>query len=333
MMATPRTVVLGRTDSIGDVMLTLPAAGMLKHLLPGVRVVFVGRRYTLPVLRQCAHVDLAVAREELCDDHGRPVPAHIHALEADAWVHVFPDRVLAAAVKAAGVPTRIGTSHRWWHWTTCNRRVAFSRKRSDLHEAQLNLQLLRPLGLRAIPGLTELAAASGFNAPPPDDVVRTLLTPGKEHVVVHPHSKGSAVEWGLDRFSALIHVLPPERYQVVVTGTAEEAGRYRGHLPLHLPHVTDAGGALSLHQLMALIGQSHALVAASTGPLHIAAACGIRAIGLYADRRPIHPGRWGPLGPNAMALVAADTKGAEDPLACIQAITVDQVLAALGAVR
>ena len=67
--------------------------------------------------------------------------------------------------------------------------------------------------------------------------------------------------------------------------------------------MTDAGGLLSLDQLMMLIGASDALVAASTGPLHIAAASGIRAIGLFSMRRPIHPGRWAPIGRDAHALV------------------------------
>ena len=70
-----------------------------------------------------------------------------------------------------------------------------------------------------------------------------------------------------------------------------------------LPHVTDATGLLDLRQLIMLIGACDALVAASTGPLHVAAACGIRAIGLYSPRRPIHPGRWAPIGRDAHALV------------------------------
>jgi ADP-heptose:LPS heptosyltransferase len=44
------------------------------------------------------------------------------------------------------------------------------------------------------------------------------------------------------------------------------------------------------------------LVAASTGPLHIASAVGIHAIGLYPSKRPMHPGRWMPLGGNASYL-------------------------------
>ena len=45
------------------------------------------------------------------------------------------------------------------------------------------------------------------------------------------------------------------------------------------------------------------MIAASTGPLHIAAALGKKAIGLFAPMRPIHPGRWKPIGKQANYLV------------------------------
>ena len=44
-------------------------------------------------------------------------------------------------------------------------------------------------------------------------------------------------------------------------------------------------------------------MAASTGPLHIAAALGKVAVGLYAPMHPIHPGRWAPIGEKAGYLV------------------------------
>jgi ADP-heptose:LPS heptosyltransferase len=87
-----------------------------------------------------------------------------------------------------------------------------------------------------------------------------------------------------------------------------------GKLPFDLPHVHNLTGKMSLDELIAFIGAADVLVAASTGPLHIAAACGIQAIGLYADRRPIHPGRWAPLGPKAVAITYDKPilKGEED---------------------
>ena len=45
------------------------------------------------------------------------------------------------------------------------------------------------------------------------------------------------------------------------------------------------------------------MIAASTGPLHVAAALGKKAIGIYSPKRPIHPGRWMPLGNQAKYIV------------------------------
>ena len=298
-MKPPRTIVLSRTDSIGDVVLTLPMAGLIKQQIHGVRIIFIGRRYTLPVLHACTHVDEAVALEDLGSD---PIGT-MRSWNADAIVHAFPHRYVARWAKRAGIRQRIGTSHRWWHWTTCNERVAFSRRRSELHEAQLNVKLLTPLGIHRIPSLEELAALAALSAPAPDASVQALLRTDRRNVILHPGSRGSAVEWGLENFSSLIRRLDPQQFQCIITGTAVEAEGYRRALPIDLPHVTDAGGALTLEQLIALIGASDALVAASTGPLHITAALGKRAIGIYSSRRPIHPGRWAPIGTNAHALV------------------------------
>ena len=329
-MQAPEHLVLSRPDSIGDVMLTLPMASLLKQRFPGLRITFIGRSYTAPVLRHCAHVDEVLTLEDL--QAGDPV-ARLKALNADTLVHVFPHREVARWAKSAGIPVRIGTGHRWWHWTTCTHRVSFSRRKSDLHEAQLNFRLLDPLGFGRMPSVEALGRSYGFTPGVPDEAVRSFLREGRRTVLLHPGSRGSAVEWGLPNFARLIDLLDPERYQVVVTGTKDEQVGYAAHLPLDLPHVHDAGGKLDLDRLIALIGASDALVAASTGPLHIAAACGKLAIGLFAPRRPIHPGRWAPLGPDAHALVHdpdCPVCAAGKPCDCITRIAPERVADLLG---
>jgi heptosyltransferase-3 len=64
------------------------------------------------------------------------------------------------------------------------------------------------------------------------------------------------------------------------------------------PEVINLTGKLSLQQFIAFINHCDVLIAASTGPLHIASALGKKAIGLFAPMRPIHPGRWKPIGVN-----------------------------------
>ncbi len=95
-----------------------------------------------------------------------------------------------------------------------------------------------------------------------------------------------------------------------------------------LPHVVDLTGKVSLAELVAVISHADGLVACSTGPLHIAAAMGKRTVGIYPPIRPMHPGRWGPVGPRASYLVlnkdCSDCRKSGD-CACIRAIGVGEV--------
>lgn len=326
-MKAPRHIVLSRADGIGDVVLSLPLAGLLTARYPGVRITWIGKAYTAPVLACCSHVDRVLTLEEL--QASQDPAGLLRSLGADAIVHVFPRRDVAAWACKAGIPLRIGTGHRWWHWTTCNVRPMFSRRKSELHEAQLNQKLLAPFGLDTPLSLPELAAQTAYLPTAPDTQVKALIPEDRRVVLLHPGSRGSAVEWGIERFVALARLLDPQRYRVYFTGSEAEGTQFRSALPMDLAHVQDLSGKLDLQQLIALIGKAHALVAASTGPLHLAAASGIRAIGLYAPRRPIHPGRWAPIGPQAHALVhdpACAVCAAGQPCACVTRIAPERVL-------
>ena len=123
----------------------------------------------------------------------------------------------------------------------------------------------------------------------------------KKNVILHPKSKGSAVEWGVDNFIGLAKELDPEKFELFFTGTEAEAEFFRSKLP-ELPNVHDLSGKLTLDELIAFISTADALVAASTGPLHIAGVCGIRTIGLFSTVKPIHAGRWKPLGTKTIIL-------------------------------
>ena len=95
------------------------------------------------------------------------------------------------------------------------------------------------------------------------------------------------------------------------------------------PEAVNLTGKLSLQQFIAFISHCDALIAASTGPLHIASALGKKAIGLFSPMRPIHPGRWKPIGVNAHYLVldkeCTDCKKNKD-CHCIREIPTTEVI-------
>lgn len=322
-MEYPKSVLISRTDSIGDVMLTLPLATILKKHFPEMRIGFLGRKYTEAVIAGCTAVDEFVELDNFLssDDAGQ---------KWQAMVHVFPRREIAWKARNAGIRWRIGTTNRAYHWLTCNKLVKLSRRHSSLHEAQLNAALLRPFGIVAQRGKETFGNLYSFVAKPLPDHLRQLLAPGKRHVILHPKSQGSAREWGLDNFAALAQMLPQERFQVFVSGTAAER-KLMDDLFEKLPAglVTDITGVMTLEEFISFIDACDALVAASTGPLHIAAALGKLAIGLYPAIRPMHAGRWGPLGPRAVALSlekeCVACVDAPEACHCIRSVSVAEV--------
>jgi heptosyltransferase-3 len=330
------TFLVSRTDAIGDVVLTLPVCGRLKELFPGCRVVLIGRTYTAPIAAACPWVDEFVNFDEL---HKLPEARQVAALRqhrAAAIIHVFPNKDLARLAKKAGIPLRIGTRNRWRHWLTCNRLVALSRRHSPLHEAQLNLALLQPLGqtttmeLPAIAPLVQLRAAEPL-ARPWQELLQNRQ-PDQLNVILHPRSRGSAREWGLANFGQLARLLHQAGHRVFVTGTAAEGEELGPWLTEHAPYLAaNLTGQLSLPQFLAFIAAADGLVAGSTGPLHLAAALGRHALGLYPPIRPMHPGRWAPLGAHADFLVF-DKPNCDDcrtrPAACTCIRAIEPVVVA-----
>ena len=322
-------IAISRVDSIGDVLLTLPVTAWLKEQFPDCRITFFCRNYTAPIVKYFAAIDDIVKVDDLFTLPKKEQIDAVENLGIDAVVHVFPKKELAKLFKKALVPTRIGTSHRFFHLSTCNIRLDFTRKKSPLHEAQLNFELLRPFGLSEIPtfeAVNKYTSSFLIEKQQLPEEFETLLA--EKYVVLHPKSQGSAREWPIEKYLELAEQLIIKGYEVVFTGTEAEGKLFRKKLPEN-PKCHDSTGKLSIDQLIWLIKNASALVACSTGPLHIAGFLDTKAIGLFSPRIPIHPGRWRPLGKHSTALVfdpnCPKCKAKKD-CDCISDISVETVL-------
>jgi heptosyltransferase-3 len=313
-------LLISRTDAIGDVVLTLPMAGYLKSLYPNARVSFLGRTYTGPVIKCNPHVDEFIDYTELLKLGGQQQRECLRSKNIDAVIHVFPNKHVAALAKQAGIKIRIGTTNRLFHWHTCNKLVRLSRKNSDLHEAQLNLVLLRPLGLEEVQPLDAIINHNTF-APAIELPAKfnVLLAADKFNLILHPKSNGSGAEWGLDKFKALAEVLPSDKFKLFITGSDREQVLLKDWIKTLPKNVVDLTGQMALDELIAFMSKADGLLASGTGPLHVAAALGINVLGLFPSIRPIHPGRWGPIGKKAQVL--------ESGGGSLDDITVDKVAA------
>ncbi len=325
-----KKILISRTDSIGDVVLTLPMAGIIKQSIPNSKVYFLGRTYTKAVIELSEFVDEFINYDTLLQKSRNEQITILQSYHFDTILHVFPVKKIAFLAKWARITNRVGTRNRIYHWFSCNHLIKLSRKNSDLHEAQLNIKLLSFFGINTNYNIEQIPAYYRFTnvLPMANELFVNMLDKTKTRIIIHPKSKGSAREWGLENFSKLIQALPEEKYQIFISGNKEDSIALEEFCNNN-PKAIDITGKLTLNEFISFINLCDVLVAASTGPLHIAAALGKKAIGLFAPMRPIHPGRWAPIGAKAQALVIEKNcndcrKGGK--CACIESIEVQKVV-------
>ncbi len=305
MDLTDKTILISRTDSIGDVILTLPMCVWIKQTFPNSKIIFLGDTYTRPILECLPEIDEIMEWSVLKQMPDANKIDLLKSKQIDVCIHVFPRKEIASLAKRAKIPTRVGTSHRAFHLLTCNIRLGFSRKNSDFHESQLNFELLKPFGIKTLPSLEDISGWMKSFKPVevelPKNLAEDLKKPTKK-VILHPRSQGSALEWPIEKYAIVSGELLAQGYSVYYTGT-EQDGVYIRSFIHHHENCRDTTGKLTLAQLIYFISKCDSLVACSTGPLHIAGILELKTIGLFSDKRPIHPGRWKALGKNVRILV------------------------------
>ncbi|MDD5275004.1 MAG: glycosyltransferase family 9 protein [Methylovulum sp.] len=319
-MTVPTNILISRTDSIGDVVLSLPIATVLKQRFPTVVIGFMGTKYTKPIIEACSAIDVFIDMEDFLTKE-----ITLAGESPQCIVHVLPRPTIAKRAKELKIPYRIGTTNRVYHWLTCNKLVKLSRNSSPLHEAQLNLKLLKPFGIThnfSLQELVELTDMSLLPTLPPQ--FAALLHPDKFKVILHPKSRGSAREWALPHYAELINALDSDKFQIFISGTENEKPALQPLLNAVGKRVTDISGLMDLSEFIAFIAACDGVVACSTGPLHIAAALNKHALGIYPPMRPIHPARWQPIGKKTQVFVldkeCNDCRNDKTTCPCTQAI-------------
>lgn len=277
-------IIIARTDSIGDVILTLPLCGWIKQNIPRAEVYFLCQALTVEIVKKSSFVDKVVVWNGTLPD-------------GDIILHVFPNIEIAKSAKRKKIKQRIGTSHRLFHLITCNRLINFSRFKSPLHESQLNFKLLNGLDIDLVPSLENMLSFIGWRHENEKNYPEYIVK-SKFNLIFHIKSRGSAKEWKAENYLKLAKRLPRKYFNIILTGTEHEGKLISNEIPeiFQLANTCNSVGKLSLSELIGLIGTCDGLLACSTGPLHIAGVSNIHCLGLYPQKRPMHAGRWRPIG-------------------------------------
>jgi heptosyltransferase-3 len=326
-----KRVLVVKTTQLGDLVISLPVAGALKQRDPQCVVILLTNRKTIDVARCCLDVDEVYSEPETAEG----LHALLMSLHIDIVIHVHSSPTIAEAARFAGIPVRIGTISRFYNWRLCTHLVASIGSLFDVNKRLIDLQYLRPLGIviddvRDVLNLYHLA--------PPRFDERSALHPvnfaQQRHTIILSPALITARrhQWPLESYTRLIRGLDTTRFHWFICGVAEDRKTLDALITRHAhdKNVTNMVGQLSLTEFMSFISCCDGLVAGSTGPLHLAAALGIRSLGLFQSRKKDIQ-RWHPVGRDATIIHSdvhcrGERKGDQSALCpCIVAIGADRV--------
>jgi heptosyltransferase-2 len=319
-----KRILIIRPDKIGDLILTLPMAAVIKESMPDAHVTFLVREYTAPLLALYPDAD-----EILLYDPTWSLKKNTRILrssKADAVFFFGSKFKLTIAAFLARIPLRIGRAY-WWYSFLYNKKIYEHRKTAERNEAEYNVRMLKAIGIET-------------TSTPIPQLLSTLLPKNlievDDYVVLHLTTGGSAPTWDENKFVEIAKWLSQEKkYSIVLTGIPED-NEFLFRIASRMKHSSCDVHILTqsdLLQLASVLDKAKIVISGSTGPGHIAAALGTPTIGLFPQVVPLSRERWGFRGKKVINLSPLIRPKTECPYCkdciCIIEITTMQVIEAI----
>ncbi len=331
----PQRVVVLRTDRIGEVLLSTVVIDAIKKRYPRAEVSFVTSAYSRPLVEGRDDV-----RETMTFDTLRKgailrrafdLAAVLARKKFDTALILNPHKSLNLACFLAGIPKRVGYDRKWAFLLTD--KLEDKRNQGLKHELEYAMDLLRLIGIEG-----EIPSPRLVVKAPDEAYVAGLLTgkgvrKDKPVAVIHPGSSNRAKIWPMERYAELAKRIKFElSASVCIIGGKEERALAERIIKLSGSDAVNLAGELNLGQLAAFIKRAALFIGNDAGPMHIAAALGVKVIAIFGRNIPgAGPVRWRPWGNGHV--VFHENPGCEPcgdracpfDYKCLKAVTVEAV--------
>jgi heptosyltransferase-2 len=333
----PKNILVVSVNWLGDVVFSTPVYRALKDNYPGVHITALAVPRVRDVLALCPDVDDVIVYDE--DGEDRPLLAkwrvalQVQARHFDMAFILRPSVSRAWLAWSAGIPLRVG-------FKTKNKFGLINVPMDDqgldvLHRADVYLALLERGGLTVRDRACRLALPDASLAAADSLLAAHGIVPGESFIVLNTGGNWGLKQWPWEHFSALARaVVKEKKMKVVFSGALADSERVARVAASSGVPVVQLAGATTMAGLAAVFARSAGVVSSDSGPLHLAAALGVRTIALFGATRPEITG---PRGTAAGSVLFRDVGCNKAPCyylecsdnRCMKAVEVRDVIAIL----
>lgn len=347
---TPQRILIVRLSHLGDVVHALPVYDALRASWPHAELAWAIQSESASLVDELPGIARVLRFERRAGFAAwLRMRSACESFRADWTIDVQGNAKSAMVTLCSGAPRRSG-----WHASDWREPFAAhvltdpASPSGARHAVERVLHLARHVAVdpRAVPSSPRyLAAAHELST------ARARLASAGDRglVVIHLATPGDVRAWPGERFEALARALAQRGHAVLMlSGPAEaELGAELARRLIKTPIIEHLVGQRGLPALAALFTaaaeRDARLVACDSGPMHLAAACGLRVVSLAGPQDALRTGPWPLVGRSTLhrAVTAAMPPPCAPCLArrcahergpvCMTDITVDDVVTALRA--
>lgn len=299
-------ILINRTDALGDTILSMPIAQLLKEYIPHCNITFIVQKNSQELFANYPYVQQTLIWDPLLTffEKYKLWRQFYKKTKFDTYIYIGGDHSLSFFTWLHRVPNRAGLKSRWPSFLWLNMGLRQKRSHVDMHEIEYNLALLRPFGIFTKEKMAPVLVVS------PVEIahVKTVIPTTKPYFVIHPGMSGHSLNWSAAQYAHLVLFLEkkyPGKYEYVISYTPKDAEilklfkdeiKQKVEKSAKIKILYFDGSLFSLRVFMALLSESILYIGGSTGPTHLANALGCFIYCIYSPIKVQSALRWGPVG-------------------------------------
>lgn len=290
----PKSIIISRTDKIGDLVLSIPAISTVKKMYPKAKLYVMVRKYNVEVVKGYTFIDGVIP----IDDYSKKeLYKKLKQINADIFIALYSNKEVLKLAFKSGAPYRIGPLSKPLSFFVYNYGIKQKRSLSIKNEAEYNLDLIKSMDIELFNKQKITCDKLQYGRVYHNMALKFLN--GNEiynYILIHPFSGGSTKNLTVEEYIKVIKKINEnkEEQQIVVTSSLEDKERAE-YIANNCKNVF-VYTASSILEIAALIDKCKVYVGVGTGPSHIAGNLCKKAVCIYPKYKVLSPTRWGLYG-------------------------------------